>query len=329
MRSLRRWLLSKRPDLKNVRKPFRNPSEQFRLGLERLEGRMLLNTHPAGSTPHHIHPHLAIFVDGQNFVIPASIGHTFPGPQIGTFNEDAHTHTTDGILHFNEGSQTTFQDLKAFFDTWGATFNQNQLKLPTAYNSSGQPTQFLEKNVDSTHTIRFFVNGAASTDFEQYEPEDGDQIVISFETLPAANAPTLNPINNVTMVSNPAPGTQSRTVSIPLDATDPAGSPLTYSVTSSNSSVTASLAPTANRYLKLNVSARDIDGNNFTGDLLFQLYDDIAEHSCTDRATGADAENRGNWQLLRRADVPQNCQRFYGSGRRSQRQWNRRIWRKV
>lgn len=249
-----------------------------RWGLEELEGRLLMNVHPAGETPHHIHPHLSIFIDGQNFVIPASIGSSSPGPQIGPTNENAHTHTADGIIHYNEET-AAFRDLKEFFDTWGGIFTQNELKVPTAFNGSGQPTAFIDKLVDATHTIKFFVNGSPSPDFDQYEPEDGDQMVISYETIPSATAPTLNPINNVTMASNPTAGAPTRTIQIPLDGLDPNALALTYTVTSSNSSVTAALAPSTNRYLKLNVSAKDISGNNFTGDLIFQLFDDQAPNT--------------------------------------------------
>src|SRR5439155_10488892 len=101
-----------------------------KLLVETLESRLLL-THPAGEVPHHIHPHLAIFIDGQNFTIPACIGTNAsamiggaPCTQIGPTNENAHTHTGDGILHYNEQTPA-FRNLKEFFDTWGAVFNQN------------------------------------------------------------------------------------------------------------------------------------------------------------------------------------------------------------
>jgi cyclophilin family peptidyl-prolyl cis-trans isomerase len=277
MTSLRRFFPGNRSGSQRVRRQQVGRNTRLR-GLEHLEGRLLLNSHPAGALPEHIHPHLAIFVDGQNFEIPASIGHTFPGPIRGTFNENAHTHTNDGIIHYNEAT-AAFRDLKEFFDTWGAVFSQSQLKLPTSYNASGQATAFLERNVDASHTIRFFVNGAPSTDFEEYEPEDGDQIVISYEALPAASAPRLNPINNVTMLSNQGSGAPDRTFFVPLDASDPANSPLTYTVTSSNSSVIATLEPGSNPFLRLNVSGRDIDGSAFTGDLILQLFNDLAPNT--------------------------------------------------
>src|SRR5262245_10458132 len=135
MINIRRVLFGRQPTHRPVRTALKPASRFFAAGLEQLEGRLLMNVHPAGETPHHIHPHLAIFIDGQNFVIPASIGNASPGPLLGTANENAHTHTNDGILHYNEATPA-FRDLKEFFDTWGAIFNQNELKLPIAYNSS-------------------------------------------------------------------------------------------------------------------------------------------------------------------------------------------------
>src|SRR5262245_32266844 len=292
--------------------------QQSRFFLEDLEGRMLLNSHPIGETPHHIHADLSIFVNGQNFIIPPGVN--FPQSHAPEFpnvpstvplgvngqDENAHTHTDDGILHLDEGTQTGtgtlsntagstsvvgtgtsfttqlhvgdfltfgttpnqitdqivsitdnthltvrdaitaantnvafnfsfFVDLNQFFTNWGGIFNQNELKLPTAYGSDGHPTAFSDNLVDATHTIQLFVNGAPSSDFQNYEPEDGDQIVISYEAIPAANAPTLNPIHNVTMASNPGASAPARTFYLPLDGSDPAASALTYTASVSPS----------------------------------------------------------------------------------------------
>ncbi len=231
---------------------------------------MLLNAHPAGETPHHIHPRLAIFVDGQNFTVPKCIGIGVDDQGqtctvIGTPNENAHTHSADGIFHINEAAGvTTFVKVIDFLHTWdaGAIFTANELKLP---NGSGG---FIDKTTDATHTIRFFVNGAANSDFGNYEPEDGDQILINYEALPGATAPFINPISNVTM---PA----VKTFLLPLDLSGPAGAAVTYTVTSSSGSVTAKLAPITNRSLRLTVTGTDISGQPFSGDLVFQLFDDL------------------------------------------------------
>jgi cyclophilin family peptidyl-prolyl cis-trans isomerase len=243
-----------------------------RISIEELEQRVVFNVHPAGATPRHIHTHVSIYIDGDNFVIPASVGHAFPGPLIGTANEDAHTHTDDGIIHFNEGTPL-FRDLKEFFDTWGAEFTQNRIRLP---NPGGG---FTERTVDAGHVLRFQVNGAASPDFENYEPEDGDQIVISYEAIAATNTPRLNPIAAIQLASNTDATSPARIFSQPLDAADPNGLPLTYTVTSSNSSVVATLSPASNRSLRLNVTGKDISGNDFTGDIVLELFEDLAPQS--------------------------------------------------
>ncbi len=219
------------------------------------------NTHPAGSVPHHIHWHLQISIDGQNFSIPASVGHTSPGPLIGTFNENAHTHTTDGIVHFNEGTPT-FLPVEEFITTWGAELDPTHIKIP---NPGGG---FTERTVDATHTLRFLVNGADNVFFENYEPEDGDQILISYETIPIGDAPTLGPINNITMAAG-------KSLPVPLDGFDHNGDPLSYTFTSDNPNVTGTFAPATNQGLRLSVSGKDIEGNDFSGNLVFQLYDDL------------------------------------------------------
>lgn len=263
--------LVERRFLRLRQKPVQRPrGKRQSLALEVLDARIVFNVHPIGAVPEHIHPHVAIFVEGENFTIPASVGHTSPGPLIGTFNEDAHTHTDDGIVHFNEGSPA-FRDLKEFFDAWGAEFSATRLKLPLV----DQPGQFLDKTVDANHRIHFTVNGAVSNDYELYEPEDGDQIIISYEALPAADAPYLEPINNATLLSNPTVDSGDRSLYIPLDGTDPTGQPITYSVSSSSANVKASITPASNRSLRLTISGRDIEGNSFSGDVTIELFEHL------------------------------------------------------
>lgn len=240
-----------------------------RILLEQLEERVVFNVHPAGAVPKHIHAHLSIYLEGENFEIPASVGNAFPGPLIGTANEDAHTHTSDGVIHYNEGSPL-FRDVKEFFDTWGADFNSNRIRLP---NPGGG---FTERMASATHTIRFFVNGAANTDFEQYEPEDGDQMVISYEPVAAPNTPRLNPISAIQIAANTNVNAGARIFSQPLDASDPNNLAINYSVTSSNPGVTATISPSTNRSLRLNVTGKDISGVDFTGDLILELFEDLA-----------------------------------------------------
>ena len=75
----------------------------------------------------HIHAHLAIFVNGKAWQIPAAIG--IPGAQAqqtanapyiatGTCFYWLHTHAADGIIHIESPVQRTYT-LGNFFDEWG------------------------------------------------------------------------------------------------------------------------------------------------------------------------------------------------------------------
>src|SRR5262249_43759878 len=70
----------------------------------------------------HIHPKLTIIINGQQQVIPASIGLTYPS---GSSNPNSsftaatpiHTHDTSGYLHVESTQVYTFR-LSDFFDVW-------------------------------------------------------------------------------------------------------------------------------------------------------------------------------------------------------------------
>jgi hypothetical protein len=75
----------------------------------------------------HIHAHLAVFVSGQQNVIPAGIGipgavfqHTSDGPFVGTGTcfYWLHSHTADGVIHI-ESPLTRTYTLGNYFDIWG------------------------------------------------------------------------------------------------------------------------------------------------------------------------------------------------------------------
>lgn len=87
--------------------------------------------------------------------------------------------------------------------------------------------------------------------------------------VPANTAPTLAPIANVTVPAG-------QTFQLPLDGNDVDGDSITYSFTSSNSNVTAALAPGSNHFIKINVTGVDSSSNPFTGDIVFELFDDLA-----------------------------------------------------
>jgi cyclophilin family peptidyl-prolyl cis-trans isomerase len=67
-----------------------------------------------------------------------------------------------------------------------------------------------------------------------------------------------------------------RTFQMPLTASDPMGSPLTFSLVSiSTTNVTGTIASTNNRSLLLDVSGVDATNGAFNGDLVLQLYEDL------------------------------------------------------
>ena len=82
----------------------------------------------------HIHAHLAIFVNGKAWQIPAAIGipgaqaqQTPNGPYIATGScfYWLHTHAADGIIHIESPVQRTYT-LGDFFDEWGQPLGPTQ-----------------------------------------------------------------------------------------------------------------------------------------------------------------------------------------------------------
>jgi len=111
------------------------------------------------ATQFHIHPQLAIMIDGVRQTIPAQIGITN-----GCMNP-LHTHDATGTIHVESPVKLDFT-LADFFAVWGKTFNQNQI---------------LDSKVDDTHEITMTVNGKWSDEFENLVLKDGDLIVISYD----------------------------------------------------------------------------------------------------------------------------------------------------
>jgi hypothetical protein len=111
------------------------------------------------ATQFHIHPQLAILIDGVRQTIPADIGIT------DGCMHPIHTHDDTGTIHVESPVQLDFT-LADFFTVWGKTFNQDQV---------------LDSKADATHVITMTVNGKPSTDFENLILKDGDLIVISYD----------------------------------------------------------------------------------------------------------------------------------------------------
>jgi cyclophilin family peptidyl-prolyl cis-trans isomerase len=72
-----------------------------------------------------------------------------------------------------------------------------------------------------------------------------------------------------------------KTFAVPLRGQDAGGAPITYSIVSiANPAVTGTIT-SGNRSLKLNVTGKDAGNNTFTGDLVFQLFEDLAPVTTT------------------------------------------------
>lgn len=84
---------------------------------------------------YHIHAHLAVYLNGAPRAIPAGIGVNKPqltqtpqGPFAGATNcyYWLHTHATDGVIHIESPTETTYT-LGQFFDIWRQPLTANQV----------------------------------------------------------------------------------------------------------------------------------------------------------------------------------------------------------
>lgn len=112
------------------------------------------------SGPIHWHPHLTIKINSENIVIPANVGLET------TIHQPVHTHETDNILHYEIESPTEDNmKLGFFFKVWNKKFNSQCI--------------FDNCNTESKK-VKMTVNGKENSEFENYYPKDGDEIVVEY-----------------------------------------------------------------------------------------------------------------------------------------------------
>jgi hypothetical protein len=141
-------------------------------GLEerRLEARVpTMGDTSAGGD--HIHPFLAVYVNGERIALPANIG-IGPGAPL----EDMaglHTHDDSGTVHVENAEDPT---LSQFFEIWGVPFSSRRLG---PYKARGDDA------------VRMWVDGGRSQAFGELVLEDGQEIVLAYGPKGAPPPPEL------------------------------------------------------------------------------------------------------------------------------------------
>lgn len=110
---------------------------------------------------YHIHPHLAIIINGTSTVIPVNIGIDLQCERV------IHTHDDTGTIHIEPNVSSTFT-LGDFFSVWGKPFNRSQI---------------LDYYSDASHEIVMTVNGKPSEEFENLVLRDKQEIVIEYKKV--------------------------------------------------------------------------------------------------------------------------------------------------
>ena len=110
----------------------------------------------------HLHPKLALYAEGERIQIPVNIG--IDPTQSGEQMASLHTHETDGTIHMEGMSDAT---LGQFFQIWGVPFSTNELG---SYEVAGDKS------------MRMWVDGTPSDEFDQLQLADGQEIVVAYGT---------------------------------------------------------------------------------------------------------------------------------------------------
>lgn len=129
---------------------------------------------PVGDESYHVHALLSVYVDGKQVLVPSNIGID----QKSGYHSPLHTHTPDGVIHFEADDPSAFT-IQQVFLMWGVDLDKNRLG---AYVPDG------------SKQIHVYVNGEVIADPATYEVQDGDNIVVaygekdSFPTEPPTDA---------------------------------------------------------------------------------------------------------------------------------------------
>ena len=111
----------------------------------------------------HWHTKIQVYVNGGSTVVPANIGigrgyASAPNYDSRSGMAGMHTHDTGGTVHVERGGIVTRDDVKlgTLFKTWGKSFD------------------------DFGSTVIMKVNGVENNEGEDYQIQDGDEIILSF-----------------------------------------------------------------------------------------------------------------------------------------------------
>lgn len=113
-----------------------------------------------GDESYHVHALLSVFVDGEQVEVPTDIGID----RQRQFLSPLHTHTPDGVIHFEADDPAPFT-LGQVFDVWGVAFDAERL---------GNRTN------DGSETVHVLVHGEAVDDPRALELADGDNVVVAY-----------------------------------------------------------------------------------------------------------------------------------------------------
>lgn len=119
-----------------------------------------VTTMSTANSPTHIHPSLAVYVNGKQVTVPVNIGidpAASPNEMAGL-----HTHDSKGTIH-DEGMAAA--KLGQFFAIWGVPFSRTELGSDKATGAK---------------TVRMWVDGKPSQAYGDLVLKDGQQVVVSY-----------------------------------------------------------------------------------------------------------------------------------------------------